>query len=106
MGAPPRIIKSLRKPPTDGDTPGNVWATWTTSLFPPGYVAISTADKDWVDRGVSLGLLMVFLLETTTSSKDSDDSIKIKLNERFPFDLIITLNFVYESKPTKLAVKL
>ena len=49
---------------------------------------------------------MVFLLETTTSSKDSEDSIKIKLNERFPFDLIITLNFVCESKPTKLAVKL
>ena len=60
-------------------------------------MAISTADNDCVDKGVSLGLLILFLLETTTSSKDSEDSIKIKLNDLFPLDLTIILNLVCES---------
>ena len=40
-----KIIKSFRKPPTEGETPGKVWATCTTSLLLPGYVAISTAES-------------------------------------------------------------
>ena len=45
MGPPPLMIISFLNPPIEGEIPGKLCITFVISLFPPGYVSITTAEK-------------------------------------------------------------
>ena len=74
-------------------------------MLPPGYVSISTAEKVWVDNGVSIEVLNGDSVKITSSSI-SDNGFKAYSKLWFPTDLTIILNFVWDLKPIKLAVML
>ena len=71
--------------------------------MPPGYVSISTAENVWVDSGVSIEVLKGDW-ETTTSSSNWDDGFNKYSIDWLPADLTITLYFVSDLNPIKLAV--
>ena len=74
-------------------------------MLPPGYVSISTAENVWVDNGVSIEVLNGDSVRITSSSI-SDNGFYVYSKLRFPTDLTIILNFVWDLKPIKLAVML
>ena len=83
-------MKSFLNPPIEGEIPGKLCATFAISLFPPGYVSISTAENDWVDNGVSLDVLKE-LFERIISSKASEASLSLNKRDGVPTDFTITL---------------
>ena len=99
------MIISFLNPPTEGEIPGKLCITFVISLFPPGYVSISTAENVWVDKGVSIEVLKGDW-ETITSSKIWDDGFNKYSMGWLPADFIITLYFVSDLNPIKLAVTL